>query len=320
MKKTLFSLLTLFAMLTASAQDIYQFTARDADGRDVSLSEYRGKVLLIVNTATRCGFTPQYTELERLYEALSSEGLEVLDFPCNQFGEQAPGTIQEIRQFCTSTYNTRFPQFDKVEVNGDGQHPLFAYLKQQKGFNGFGKDNQMGDLLDKMLSKADPDYAKKPDIKWNFTKFLVSCDGRVVARFEPTAPMSDVETAVRLLLASVDEKTQAADEDEIMGVVEKRAQFPGGEEACMKWLAANVQYPKDCEKKGIEGRVLVSFVVEKDGTLSNIKVVRSPHLSLSKEAERVIKAMPKWKPGTIADKAVRSRFTIPIMFQMKKKG
>lgn len=174
-------------------QDIYDIKVKDDAGEDVSLADYKGKVLLIVNTATRCGFTPQYKELEALYEKYHTEGLEILDFPCNQFGEQAPGSIQEIHQFCAANFNIQFPQFDKIDVNGPEESPLFTYLKAQKGFNGFDLTDQTGKFMDNMLRKKDADYDKKPDIKWNFTKFLVSRNGNVVKRYEPTDKMADIE-------------------------------------------------------------------------------------------------------------------------------
>lgn len=186
--------------LQLSAQRIYEFTVKDDVGRQVSLSDYKGKVLLIVNTATRCGFTPQYKEMEALYEQYREKGFEILDFPCNQFGEQAPGSIQEIHEFCMVNFNIEFPQFDKVEVNGPDEAPLFAYLKEQQGFGGFNLDDRLGKLLDEMMRKQDAEYDQKPDIKWNFTKFLVTREGQVVKRFEPTAPMEEVEAAVKALL------------------------------------------------------------------------------------------------------------------------
>jgi len=177
---------------------IYDFKVKDDVGKEVSLSEYKGKVLLIVNTATRCGFTPQYKELEELYEKYGSEGLEILDFPCNQFGQQAPGTIQEIHQFCTANFNIQFPQFDKIEVNGANEHPLYTWLKAQKTFGGFDVNDQRGKMMDGMLRRQDADYDKKSDIKWNFTKFLVSRDGRVLKRYEPTDKMTDIEADIQL--------------------------------------------------------------------------------------------------------------------------
>ena len=182
--------------LTLSAQSIYDFKVKDDVGQDVSLSDYKGKVLLIVNTATRCGFTPQYKELEALYEKYRSEGLEILDFPCNQFGQQAPGTIQEIHQFCSANFDIQFPQFDKIEVNGANEHPLYSWLKGQKGFSGFDVNDQRGKMMDGMLRKQDANYDKKSDIKWNFTKFLVSRDGRVLKRYEPTDKMTDIEADI----------------------------------------------------------------------------------------------------------------------------
>ena len=196
MKRLIFCLMAMMGVLTLSAQSIYDFKATDADGQEVSLSDYKGKVLLIVNTATRCGFTPQYKDLEALYEKYAQDGFEILDFPCNQFGEQAPGSIKEIRQYCTANFNIHFPQFDKIEVNGPNEHPLYAFLKAQQGFDGFDTSDQRGEFMDDMLRKRDPDYDKKSDIKWNFTKFLVTRDGRVVERYEPTENMNKVEEGI----------------------------------------------------------------------------------------------------------------------------
>ncbi|MBQ7989205.1 MAG: glutathione peroxidase [Bacteroidaceae bacterium] len=198
--KRILSLITLaVGMLSActDSDNVYQFNVQDAQGQDVSLAQYRGKVLLIVNTATQCGFTPQYSELQTLYEKYQAQGLEILDFPCNQFGGQAPGTQEEIHTFCTTNYHTTFTQFQKLEVNGEGESPLFAYLKEKQGFQGFDSEHPIGKLLDDMLKKQDPDYAQSADIKWNFTKFIVSRKGQVVARFEPTAPINEVEQAVK---------------------------------------------------------------------------------------------------------------------------
>ena len=198
MKKMILGLMAMMSVLGMSAQGIYDITVKDDLGRDVSMADYKGKVLLIVNTATRCGFTPQYNELEALYEKYHAQGLEILDFPCNQFGEQAPGTIEEIHQFCTANFNIQFPQFDKIDVNGANESPLFTYLKARKGFGGFDLNDQRGKFMDEMLRKRDADYDKKSDIKWNFTKFLVSRDGRVVKRYEPTDKMTDVDTDIQL--------------------------------------------------------------------------------------------------------------------------
>ena len=196
MKRMLSGLMAIVCVLTLSAQSIYDFKVKDDVGQEVSLSDYKGKVMLIVNTATRCGFTPQYKELEALYEKYHSMGLEILDFPCNQFGQQAPGTIQEIHEFCMVNFNIEFLQFDKIDVNGANAHPLYTWLKAQKGFGGFDTNDQRGKMMDGMLRRQDADYDKKSDIKWNFTKFLVSRDGRVLKRYEPTDKMSGIEADI----------------------------------------------------------------------------------------------------------------------------
>ena len=198
MKKMIIGLVAIMSALSMSAQGIYDISVKDDLGNDVSLADYKGKVLLIVNTATRCGFTPQYDELEALYEKYHAQGFEILDFPCNQFGEQAPGTIEEIHQFCTMNFNIKFQQFDKIDVNGANESPLFTYLKAQKGFSGFDLNDQRGKFMDEMLRKQDADYDKKSDIKWNFTKFLVSRDGRVLKRYEPTDNMGGLEADVQM--------------------------------------------------------------------------------------------------------------------------
>ena len=176
MRKLFFCLLAMMGMLPlsaqsqvggpGSAQNVYDFNVKDDAGKDVSLSDYKGKMLLIVNTATRCGFTPQYKDLEALYQKYKGLGLEILDFPCNQFGQQAPGTIQEIHQFCTANYDIHFPQFDKIEVNGPNAHPLYTWLKAQGGGG---------------------------DIRWNFTKFLIGRDGKVIKRYESRDQVAAIE-------------------------------------------------------------------------------------------------------------------------------
>lgn len=198
MKKLILSMfLVLMGLSSVTAQrNLYKFTVEDMYGEPQSMAQYKGKILLIVNTATRCGFTPQYEELQKLYDTYREDGVEILDFPCNQFGEQAPGSIREIHDFCTSTYNVTFPQFAKVDVNGAEASPLFSYLKKKQGFRGFDTSDRMGALLDNMLRSKDAAYDKSPDIKWNFTKFLVDRKGRVVARFEPTVPIADVEMEI----------------------------------------------------------------------------------------------------------------------------
>lgn len=179
---------------------VFDFTVKDRKGNNVDLRAYAGEVLLIVNTATQCGFTPQYEELEKLYEKYHSQGFEVLDFPCNQFGQQAPGTDEAVHQFCKLNYGTEFPRFKKVKVNGDDAEPLFKYLQGQCGFKGFQMEHPIAPVLVDILSKEDPDYAEKADIKWNFTKFLVNKMGLVVARFEPTESLAKVEEQIEELL------------------------------------------------------------------------------------------------------------------------
>ena len=165
--------------------NIYEFSVKAQDGSEVSLSQYRGKVLLVVNTATGCGFTPQYDELQDIYEEFADKGLEILDFPCNQFGEQAPGDDEEIHSFCTGRYGITFPQFSKVDVNGENASPLFRWLTENTKFGGFGM-SPMGIMLSAVVKKADKDYKNNGSVKWNFTKFLIDRNGEIVARFEPT--------------------------------------------------------------------------------------------------------------------------------------
>lgn len=165
--------------------NIYDFKAKAQDGSEVSLSDYKGKVLLVVNTATGCGFTPQYDELQDLYDEFKDKGLEILDFSCNQFGSQAPGDDEEIHSFCTGRYGITFPQFSKVDVNGENAIPLFKWLTENTKFEGFGM-SPMGMMLSGVVKKADKDYKNNGNVKWNFTKFLIDRNGEIVARFEPT--------------------------------------------------------------------------------------------------------------------------------------
>ena len=166
----------------------------------MSLKEYSNEVLLIVNTATKCGFTPQYEALERLYETYHAQGFEILDFPCNQFGQQAPGPDETIHQFCKTTYGTEFPRFKKIKVNGPDADPLYQFLCEQKGFAGWDDSHPLTPVLDEMLSKEDPQYKEKNDIKWNFTKFLTNKRGMVVARFEPTESIENISRQIEELL------------------------------------------------------------------------------------------------------------------------
>ena len=176
MRKVIFCLMAMMSVLTLSAQSVYDFKVKDDVGQEVSLSDYKGKVLLIVNTATRCGFTPQYKDLEPLYQKYHAQGFEILDFPCNQFGQQAPGTIQEIHSFCTANFDIHFPQFDKIDVNGENAHPLYTWLKSQAGGG---------------------------DIKWNFTKFLIGRDGKVIKRYESRDQIAAIEADMQMEVSAV---------------------------------------------------------------------------------------------------------------------
>lgn len=178
--------------------NIYDFTVKDRNGADVKLSDYRGKVLLIVNTATGCGFTPQYNALQDIYAAHQKDGLEILDFPCNQFGEQAPGSNAEIHEFCTLRYQITFPQFAKVDVNGDNAIPLYQYLVANSKFQGF--KGVGGLVMSQVIKRQDKDYKNNNKIKWNFTKFLINRAGEIIARFEPTVSMKEVRKQIEKVL------------------------------------------------------------------------------------------------------------------------
>ena len=178
---------------------VYDFTVKDRQGGEVRLSDYAGKVLLIVNTATGCGFTPHYESLEAMYRDLKDRGLEILDFPSNQFANQAPGSDDEIHEFCTLKFGTDFPQFAKTDVNGENAEPLFAYLASEKPFTGFGKGLKNA-ALNKFAAMNNKKYGDKTYVGWNFTKFLVDREGKVIARFEPTVDMKEVRDAVEAAL------------------------------------------------------------------------------------------------------------------------
>lgn len=178
---------------------VYDFTVKDRKGNDVKLDAYKGKLLLIVNTATGCGFTPHYKPLEAMYKDLKDKGLEILDFPCNQFANQAPGSDDEIHNFCTLKFGTEFPQFAKIDVNGETADPLFVHLATEKPFESFGKGLKSV-ALSKFTEMNNKTFGDKAYIKWNFTKFLVNREGKVIARFEPTADMKDVRSAVEAAL------------------------------------------------------------------------------------------------------------------------
>ena len=178
---------------------IYDLTLTDGKGNQVPLANFKGKVMLIVNTATGCGFTPHYKPIKQMYSDFHDKGFEVIDIPCNQFKGQTPGTDDEIHEFCTLNYGTEFPQMKKSDVNGPDALPLYTYLKSQKGFEGFGFGVKAAAMA-LLLKSIDKDYKKNPDIKWNFTKFVVDREGNVVARFEPTADMDAVRACVEKLL------------------------------------------------------------------------------------------------------------------------
>ena len=177
----------------------YDYSVTSPDGTEISMKDYEGKVVLVVNTATGCGFTPHYKDIEEMYEKYHDKGFEVVDVPCNQFAGQTPVTDDEIHEFCTLKYNTKFPQMKKSDVNGENALPLFNFLKEQKGFEGFGKGPKAL-AMNTMLKKIDKDFKNNPDIKWNFTKFVIDREGNVVARFEPTAKMEEVSKCVADLI------------------------------------------------------------------------------------------------------------------------
>ncbi len=177
---------------------IYDFEVKDGEGNIQSLSLYKDKVLLIVNSATKCGFTPQYTELNEIYAEFNEQGFEILDFPCNQFAGQAPGTTEEITEVCRTKWLVPYTIFDKIDVNGENASPLFEYLKTKQPFTGL--KGKGATALKLMLRAKDRHYKDSNDIKWNFTKFLVDRQGNVVQRFEPTEDLGDVRQAIKKLL------------------------------------------------------------------------------------------------------------------------
>lgn len=178
---------------------IYDFKVTTREGNEETLEQYKDKVLLIVNTATGCGFTPHYEPLEAMYKEYRDQGFEILDFPCNQFADQAPESDDEIHEFCQVKFGTEFPQYKKIDVNGETALPLFAYLATEKPFEGFGKGIK-NKALEKFANANNKKYGDKAYIKWNFTKFLVDRAGNVVARFEPTVEMDEVKKQVAAAL------------------------------------------------------------------------------------------------------------------------
>jgi glutathione peroxidase len=183
-------------------KNIYDFTVRDIEGKEVSLADYKGKVLLIVNVASKCGLTPQYEGLESLYRKYKEQGLEILAFPCNQFLGQEPGTNDEIVTFCSVNYDITFPLFDKIDVNGDEESPLYTYLKAQAPFKGYPEGSEkFAEQLTMIHQKTGTGFEQGNAVKWNFGKFLVSRDGTVLLRFEPMVPPADLEADIQRMLA-----------------------------------------------------------------------------------------------------------------------
>ena len=180
--------------------NVYDFTVKTNRCVEKSLSEYKGKVLLIVNTASKCGFTPQFEELQKLYEQYKDKGLEILGFPCNQFAEQDPGTADEIQDFCRVNYGVTFQIFEKGDVRGETAQPLFKYLTEQKGFKGFDMNHPIAPVLVEALKANFPEFLEGDGIKWNFTKFLIDRQGNVVERFEPTTVPSAIAGDIEKLL------------------------------------------------------------------------------------------------------------------------
>lgn len=178
---------------------VYQYTARNIRGKETSLEQYKDKVLLIVNTASKCGFTPQYSDLQKLYDKFQDRGFQILGFPSDQFGEE-PGSNEEVDVFCQINYGVSFPLFEKIDVKGEHKHPLFGYLTSQAGFSGFDQNHTGSRLLQMMLEERDPASLADDDVKWNFTKFLIDREGNVVKRFESPVDPLDLEPAIQGLL------------------------------------------------------------------------------------------------------------------------
>ena len=178
---------------------IYDFSAERINGQEVSLEQYKGEVLIVVNTASKCGFTPQYEDLQKLYDRYKDKGLNIIGFPCNQFGEQEPGQNQDVESFCQLNYGVTFPLFSKVDVRGKNAHPLFNYLTSEAPFTGL-VDKPGGKMLHLKLQSEYPEFLIDDSIKWNFTKFLIDREGNVVKRFESVEAPFDMESDVESLL------------------------------------------------------------------------------------------------------------------------
>jgi glutathione peroxidase len=179
---------------------IYDFKVKDIDDEEVNFAQYKGKVLLVVNTASKCGFTPQYGDLQKLYEKYNSKDFEILGFPCNQFAEQEPGSNDEVKKFCQINYGVTFPIFEKVEVRGENIHPIFKYLTEAAPFEGATQNGENGKRLFAFINEKFPEFLEGNSIKWNFTKFLIDKEGNVIKRYEsPVVPMEiskDIENII----------------------------------------------------------------------------------------------------------------------------
>ncbi len=182
-------------------KNVYDITVKDIKGNDVSLADYKGKVLLIVNVASKCGLTPQYEGLEALYQKYKDQGLEILAFPCNQFLEQEPGTNEDIMEFCSINYNVTFPLFDKIDVNGKEESPLYTFLKAKAPFKGYPEEYEaFANQLTMIHQKTGSGFEKGNAIKWNFGKFLISKDGKTILRFEPMVSPEGLEADIQRML------------------------------------------------------------------------------------------------------------------------
>jgi glutathione peroxidase len=179
---------------------IYNFEVKTIDGEETSLEKYKGKVLLIVNTASKCGFTYQYEALEKLYKEYNEKGFEILGFPSNQFAEQEPGTNSEVKNFCQINYGVTFPLFEKTDVRGEKADPLFKFLTDKAPFKGFDPKHPITEKLEAALKGNFPEFLEGDSVKWNFTKFLVDREGNVVDRFEPTTDPDKIAADIEKLL------------------------------------------------------------------------------------------------------------------------
>lgn len=206
MKKILVSIIVLslsvlfFGSVYAQKEkSIYDFKMNSLEGEQIDFSQYKGKVILIVNTASKCGLTPQYEGLEKLYEEYKEKGLVILGFPCNQFLGQEPGNAKEIRSVCLQNYGVSFPMFEKIDVNGKNEAPLYTFLKKKAPFKGY-PNEEFGKQLDEIHKKTGSGFEKGDNIRWNFGKFLISKDGKTIKRFEPMVEPKELETEIIKML------------------------------------------------------------------------------------------------------------------------